>query len=493
MTQLTRLATRATTTTSATLGLSLGLGLVMLTVGCATAPPPRAPPLLDVAAPAIWSAREDVGGSPDLTWWTDFGVPELNDAVQTALERNFDLQAAAARLEQASADARMAAADLLPALQVGLNGSKRKQNFIGFPIPGAEDRILSTVSTNFGVSFDLTWEADLWGRLRSGERAALADFQSRAADLRGAQLSLAGQTVKAWFAVAEAEQQLQLAGATVDSFNTSTDQVRQRFEQGLRPSLDVRLALSSLANAQALQAQRRQQLDAAVRQIEVLLGRYASGDLVGSSVLPDTPSAIPGGLPAELVSRRPDLVAAERRVAATGQRLQVARAELYPRISLTAATGTATGALADLVNGDFSIWSLLGNVVQPLFQGGRLRAGIDRAEAREAEELAIYANTALLAFSEVETALAAEALLADREGFLETSAEQSQAAEDIADDRYRAGLGDYITVLESQRLALQAQGDLIAARRLRLENRVDLYLALGGGFGQPGSVSGSQP
>ncbi len=182
-----------------------------------------------------------------------------------------------------------------------------------------------------------------------------------------------------------------------------------------------------------------------------------------------------------------------RRVEASGERLQVARSELYPRISLTGATGTATGALTDLVNGDFSVWSLVANLVQPLFQGGRLRAGIDRAEARAAEELALYANTALVAFSEVETALAAEQLLADREGFLETSAEQSRAAEDIADDRYRAGLGDYIAVLESQRLALQAEGDLISARRLRLENRVDLYLALGGGFSQPRSVSGSQP
>jgi len=155
---------------------------------------------------------------------------------------------------------------------------------------------------------------------------------------------------------------------------------------------------------------------------------------------------------------------------------------------LTSATGTSSGALSDLVNGDFGIWSLLGNVIQPLFQGGRIRAGIDRAEARAAEELAVYANTALLAFSEVETALAADSLLANRAGFLTTSAEQSRAAEDIADDRYRAGLGDYITVLESQRLALQAEGDLIAARRLRLENRVDLYLALGGGFGQSESA-----
>ena len=468
------------------------IALLALVAGCATAPPVELP-ALDVDVPAAWTARADTGASPDLTWWTDFGVPELDELVRTALARNYDLQAAAARLDLAAADARIAAADLQPALQAGLNGSTRKQNFIGFPIPGSEDRVLSSIFSNFGVSLDVTWEVDLWDRLRSGARAALADLQSSAADLRGAQLSLAGQTVKAWFAAAEAERQLRLAEDTVASFRTSAEQTRARFELGLRPSLDVRLALSSLSNAEALRAQRRQQLDAAVRQIEVLLGRYAAGTLATPSDLPDTPPAIPGGLPADLVSRRPDLVAAERRVAAVGQRLRVAQSELYPRISLTGNTGTSTSALRDLIAGDFGIWSLLGNLVQPLFQGGRLRAGVDRAEARAAEELAIYANTALQAFSEVETALAAEELLAERLDHLESSVEQSRAAEQLADDRYRAGLGDYIAVLESQRLALQAEGDLIAGRRQRLENRVDLYLALGGGFDPPPPTIGSQP
>ena len=225
-------------------------------------------------------------------------------------------------------------------------------------------------------------------------------------------------------------------------------------------------------------------MDATVRQLEVLLGRYASATVSTPSTLPDTPPAIPGGLPAALVSRRPDLVAAERRIAAARQRLHVARADLYPRFSLTGSTGTATSALTDLIDGDFGIWSLLGNLLQPVFQGGRLRAGVDRAEARAAEELATYANTALQAFAEVETALAAEEFLAERERHLETSVEQSRAAESLADDRYRIGLDDYVTVLESQRLALQAERDLIGARRQRLENRVDLYLALGGGFDQ---------
>ena len=469
-------------------------GLLLLAGGCATVPL-EDHPALDADVPAAWTARQDAGDGPALTWWTDFGDPALDDAVDSALRQNYDLQATAARLEQALADSRIAGADLQPQLQVGLNGSQRKQNFTGFGFdpgelgfgggdggPGGENRVFSTVFSNYGVSLDLTWEADLWGRLRAGARAALADLQSRAADLRGAQLSLAGQTTKAWFAIAEAQQQLRLAEASVASFRASSEQVRQRFEQGLRPALDVRLALSNLASAEALREQRGQQLDAAVRQIEVLMGRYADGSVPAPAALPAAPAVIPGGLPSELVRRRPDVVSAERRIASARERLRVAQRDLYPRFTLTASTGTASSALQDLVKRDFSVWSLIGNVVQPLLQGGRLRAAVDRAEARAAEELAVYANTALQAFSEVETALAAEEYLVERERHLAISAEQSRAAEAIADERYRSGLDDYITVLESQRLALQAEGDLIAARRLRLENRVDLYLALGGGF-----------
>jgi len=457
--------------------------LTVLVSSCATAPPID-PPALEIVTPDSWTTTVDIGPTPDYAWWSDFGDRALDEAVNTALAQNYDLQAAAARLEQAAADSRLAAADLQPIVEAGLNGSRRRQNFIGFPIPGSEGRVLSTEFANYGVSLDTVWEIDLWGRLRSGVRAAMADLQSRAADLRGAQLSIAGQTVKTWFAIAEAQQQLRLAEATVASFSTSSGHVRERFEQGLRPSLDLRLSLSNLSNAEALRDLRRQQMDASIRQLEALLGRYASATLSTPSTLPDTPPGIPGGLPSELVSRRPDLIAAERRIAAASQRLNVTRSDLYPRFSLTGSAGTATGALTDLIDGNFGVWSLLGNLLQPVFQGGRLRAGIDRAEARAAEELATYANTALQAFAEVETALAAATLLAQRERHLRVSVEQSRAAESLADDRYRTGLEDYITVLESQRLALQAEGDLITARRQRLENHVDLYLALGGGFGQ---------
>ena len=454
-----------------------------LGAGCVTALPVERP-AIQVPVPAAWTAADAAGGEVDPDWWTDFGDDELSAAIGTVLERNLDLRAAGARLEVAAAEARVAAAALQPQVQASYSGSRRKQNFVGFPIPGAEDRVLSTVFTNQGISLDTTWEVDLWGRLRTSEQAALADLQRSAADLRGAQLSIAGQTAKAWFAIAEARQQVLLSEATVQSFGDSVDRVRDRFESGVRPALDLRLAMLNLSNARAQLAQRRQQLDASTRQLEVLLAKYASGDISPPPDLPAMPPAIPAGVPADLVARRPDLVAAERQVAASEARLQVARRDLLPSFSLTANTGTSTNALRSLLNGDFAVWGLVGNVLAPLWQGGRLRAQISRAEAQVAEVLATYVNTALVAYSEVETALAAEEYMAERVAHLTTSVEQARAAERLADERYRTGLDTYITVLDSQRSLFQAQSELIAARRLRLENRVDLYLALGGGFEQ---------
>ena len=459
--------------------------LAMVTVpavGCAGALPID-PPDLSMPIPDAWTAAEVPYGQVAPDWWAAFDDDGLSDAIELALARNLDLQAAAARLELAAADARAAAGALSPTLQASYSGSRRKQNFIGFPIPGSEDRVLSTIFTNHGISLDTVWEVDLWGRLRGSEQAALADLQRAGADLRGAQLSLAGQTAKTWFAIAEARQQVLLSESTVESFRESVELVRQRFEAGVRPALDLRLALLNLSNAQAQLAERRRQHDAARRQLDLLLARYASGE-VATAELPGMPPPVPGGVPAELVARRPDLAAAERQVAASEARLRVARRDLLPGINLTGNTGTATNALLSLLNGDFGVWGLVTNLVAPLWQGGRLRANIDRAEAQVAEVLANYVNTALTAYGEVETALAAEEYLADRVIYLETSVREARAAEQLADERYRTGLDTYITVLDSQRSAFQAEAELIAARRLRLENRVDLYLALGGGFEQ---------
>jgi len=194
-------------------------------------------------------------------------------------------------------------------------------------------------------------------------------------------------------------------------------------------------------------------------------------------------------MPADLVARRPDLAAAERRLVAADQRFRAARAALYPRLSLTASSGTSSNQLTDLVDGNFSVWSLVGNLTAPLFQAGRLRAGVDLAAAGIDEDFALYVGTALRAYSEVEGSLAAEQYLAERIRYLQDAARQSLAAQRQAEERYRSGLTDYITVLEAQRRYFEAQSAFLAGRRERLDNRVDLYLALGGGFRAQGLQS----
>ena len=459
--------------------LLLSLSLLLLTLGCVSAPLIHNLEL-DGAVPDQWTAASTPIGDVGQTWWRDFRQPALNAALETALQRNYDLRAAAARVEQAQAQAKIAGANLQPQAQIGLGTARRKQNFVGFPIPG--DGIASSTSTNLGVSLNVTWEVDLWGRLGARTSAAVADYQLTAADFHGARLSIAGQTAKAWFTTAGAYQQVRLAEQTVDSFRSSTEQVRQRFLSGIRPPLDLRLSLANLAESEALLELRREQLDRAVRQLEVLLGRYPGRDITTPENFPITPADLPAGLPSELIARRPDLVAAERRLAAADQRWLAARRELYPRLSLTASGGTATRALVDLVDGNFKVWSLVANLVQPIFESGRLRANVDRAESVSDEAVAMYVGTALRAYAEVESALAAEETLTERQRYLTYAAQQSRAAERLAEDRYRRGLSDYVTVLASQRRALDAESGLIDARRRGLDNRVDLYLALGGGF-----------
>lgn len=468
-------------------GATLALALVA-GAACATTAPARQPaPAIPV--PEAWSGAATGGATGDAVpaaelagWWNDFGDPRLDALVREALAANADVLAAAARVRQAEASARIAGADLKPALDAGLLATRRKQNFVGFPIPGSDGDVLSTQYSNFGVSLNLSWEIDLWGRLGARAREGLAGWQASRAEFEAARLSIAGQTAKAWFALAEISMQRDLAISTVNSFRRSVNQTRDRFERGIRPSLDLRLALAQLAAAEAALQGRLQELDATTRQLEALVGRYPDADLQVPGELLPLPAPVPAGLPAELVSRRPDLAVAERRLAASGQRLDAARASLYPRLALTASGGTSTQELGDLVDGNFSVWSLGANLLAPLFQGGRLRAGVDLSAAGVDEATAAYLGLALRAYSEVEATLAAETFIAARVAHLQEAATQSLAAERLADDRYRAGLGDYITVLEAQRRSIEAQAALISSRHQHVANRVDLYLALGGGF-----------
>lgn len=438
--------------------------------------------------PSKWTARAALPDSSavqaDTTlslWWTRFNDPQLDSLVTRALTHNYNLKIAAGRLHAARAQAKIAGAPLYPQVNLGFNSSKRRQNFIGLPIPGSGG-VLSTTSTSYGLSADLSWEIDLWRRLSAGKSAALADFQAAQADLYGARLSLVAQTSRAWFTAIEARRQLELARATLENLRLVNAQIQSRYERGIRSSLDLRLSLSNVATTEAVVVQRQQGFDSTIRQLEILLGRYPAAEMAVGSDLPAMPGPVPAGLPANLIARRPDLVIAERRVAASSARVSEAKRAQYPRISLTSSAGTTSNQLTNLLKGDFFVWSLAGNLLQPLFQGGRLRAGVELARANHEQTLAGFAEQALRAYGEVESALAAETFLAAQERALQVATEQAVAARELAETRYASGLSDVITMLEAQRRAFDAEGQYITVRRQRLESRVNLYLALGGDF-----------
>ncbi|GAB4367663.1 MAG: multidrug efflux RND transporter outer membrane channel subunit OprM [Acidobacteriota bacterium] len=468
--------------------------LVVLT-GCASAPHRE---LADagVAVPDAWGTPASAA-EPASDWIASFGEPGLVAAVGRALERNHDLLAAAARVEAAAAEARIAGADLLPSVSAGANASRRGQTFVGFPIPGRENTPLTTITNSFGVSLDVSWEADFWGRLRAARRAALAEHAAGGEDRRALALSLAGQTAKAWFAVVEARLQRDLAESTLDAWRRSLESVERRYRRGLVGPLDLRLARSNVASAESLVALRRDALERAERQLRLLEGDYpAAGAELLPADLPPLPQPVPAGLPAELVARRPDLRAAEHRLSAAGLRVAAARAARYPSFTLTASGGAASNDLQDVLRGDFSVWNLGAALFAPLFAGGRLAAQVERADALSREALHRFASATLAAFREVENALASERHLRRRAEALDQAAREADAALALAQRQYEQGLVDYPTVLDAQRRALAARSELLAVRREALTNRVDLHLALGGDFAvssDPQQTAGVSP
>ncbi|MAF27295.1 MAG: efflux transporter outer membrane subunit [Gemmatimonadota bacterium] len=451
----------------------------LLTAGCASSPP-RTPTRLAPDFPSSFTAAPpDSAAGSAAGFWESLGDPRLPGLVEEALLHNRDLAAAAAGVEAAAAEARMAGAGLLPGVQAGLQRTRSRQVFVGLPIPGGSGGGISSTSTGYGASVDVSWEVDLWGRVRAAASAGVASYEATAAEYEAARLSIAAQTVKSWFAVVEARQQEELARATVGSYRAAESRVRERYRRGLRPSLDLRLLRAEAAGAEAVLADRRIALDRLTRSLEVLLGRYPAGEMHPEGPLP-IPESVPAGLPADLLLRRPDLVAAERRLAAAGAARSEARRALLPRISLTASGGRTSSALQDLTEGDFSTWGLVAGVLQPLFQRGKLRARVAQAGAIEDQALAAWAGDVLGACAEVEGLLAADAHLAEAEAARREAARESQEAERLATERYESGLSDVIMLLQARRGAHAAESGLVAVRLRRLVNRVDLHLALGG-------------
>jgi len=457
---------------------SLLLAAIAGLTGC-TGPSSSAP---DAFAGLSWPQQFSDGQTKTPAgagWLNDFNDHTLEALVQEALANNPDLRVTAAKLDAAQAALRIAGTDLTPSLTLKAATSRvKRNNTSGFSIT-------SSRTERYTPSMDLAWELDIWGRLRDSQFASRMDAEQAAANLQAARLSLAANTAKGWFDLAETELQTQLAIQTHQSYTNNLAVLEEGLQRGLTKALDVRLMRTSARNAESTLLQRQRERDASRRSLEILLGRYPKSEIALSAGLPTLTNAVPAGLPAQLIERRPDVLATQRAYLAAHRRVDSARKDRLPKISLSASAGTSTSELKDVLDVNNNIWNLAANLSRPIFDGGRIRSNIDRTRALREQARYTYVQTTLQAFAEVETTLNAETFLTQQETALRAAVQEAIEAEKLAQEDYLAGLADIVTVLESQRRVFDAKRSLLQLQNQRLQNRIDLYLALGGEFAAP--------
>jgi NodT family efflux transporter outer membrane factor (OMF) lipoprotein len=300
-----------------------------------------------------------------------------------------------------------------------------------------------------------------------------------------ARLSLAANTVQTAVTLAEAESLERLAEENIRVRKTQLGILERQMDRGIDPeraALDVSLSRADLARAESTLVQRQRTVDETRRTLETLMGGYPAGREQGMGGLPTLRGAVPAGLPSEMLLRRPDLRAAERRVAAALADESSAKKALLPSFRLTGSFGRTTQEIEKLIRPETALWNIASQAAQTLFQGGRLKAGIDLERARYDENLQTYASSVLTAFREVETALAAERFLTEQEAALQQAAEMAEQSEKLALGQYEKGLSEVLTLLDTRQRAFDARSALIAVKAQHLRNRAALHLALGGDF-----------
>tara|TARA_R110002073_G_scaffold139020_4_gene288884 strand:+ start:279 stop:1664 length:1386 start_codon:yes stop_codon:yes gene_type:complete len=439
----------------------------LLTTSCASAPPFASTDAGVTPAP-VWTSAPDLSADQLDDWVASFNDPALARLVSQADSANYNLAAAVARYDAALASARSANSGRMPSIGASGGATQREAN--------------AGSSTTYTLGASVSWEADIWGRLGDRAQAGLADARASEADLQAARLSVAASVAKGWFFLIEARLQSELAAFDVETKEQSLSLVDRRFQRGVSRSSDVRTARSALASSQAALASRLRTEAAAARSLEILLGEYPDGELPHDVDLPELGPLAGVGAPGDLLARRPDVVAAEARLASAGYRASEARKALLPRLSLTGSADTSGLDLGDLIDSDALIGSLIGNLTAPIFSGGALRAERDRTLASARAQLAVYANTVLTAWREAEDAIHADRILAERVEALTAAAEEAAAAEELVLRQYTSGVATIFELLDAQSRRISSESFLISARRERATNRVDLYLAIAGNY-----------
>jgi len=454
--------------------------------GCTVGPNYARPP---VGEPALF--KSDGAGEPappiPTEWWRLYGDPQLDQLIATAHASNQTLRQAVARVDQARALARVAGSYLYPSISLDPQFSRtrysanRKSTFTGQPVQ-------SGITLNdFLIPFDLTYEIDVWGRVRRSFESARAQAAASADDLGVVRLTVETDVAQFYYSLRSLDAQIQILTDTVTSYR---EQVRLLSAQ-LRAGLVSPIVLNQ-AQAQ-LQATLAQQLDVERARADlehalaILCGRPAPSFAVAVNPLHEaSPPAVPPGLPAQLLARRPDVAEAEQNVVAANAQIGVATADFFPRFMLTSLAGLQSAALSTLFNWQSRAASILPSVSFPIFEGGRLRANLESTRAFYRQAIAAYVNQVLIAYGDVEDALTDLHALSDEVGSLREAMSASRNYLRLATVQYTQGLTDYLLVIDAERTLLANQLSLAQAVNLQVGASIRLIKALGGGWDPSG-------
>ncbi len=482
----------------------LAAAVPLILAGCGLKQPPAGADIMPESArgqiPGQWAGGHRSGNVvPD--WIRTFGDSELTALVADAVTRNPDLRAAAALVEASRAAVRVAASSLYPGIAMkGLGERQGKElrgsldqgidppTFGGLGVPdsggSAGNRSVDSSSQRwvYGLGIGAAWEADVWGRVRSKKAAAKSESAALEADYEFARQSLAAAVARAYFSTIEASQQAANAQETLDLYQEYLKLTDVRKQQGHASDFELAQIKSRTAGAQdalyIAQAARAQ----AIRAIEVVTSHYPAGKLATRRSFPRQPKGVPAGLPAQLLERRPDLIASERRFAAAFHRVNEARTARLPRFAISATSGLGTAQLDNVGVLDAFTWSLAAGITQPIFLGGQLKAAQDVRSAEQKAAVASYVGVALRAFQDVEDALAADYYLRKREGALTDMVASSADSVKLGRLQLDQGQVDMFTILRLAGENLAGKIELTKIRASRLRERANLHLALGGSF-----------
>ncbi len=458
---------------------ALLLAVMAILGGCVVTPSPAPEEIRESALQGTeirdeWSADRPAAGPISDYWLSTFADPRLDALVDEAILRNPDLRVAATRVEQSAAYAEIARAALRPSLS--LLGTASGSGTGGSDFSSGLQGLLLSAS----------WELDLWGRLRYGRNAAEQSYASAQADFEFARQSLAAQVARSWFIAIDARLSLEAATSMAQAARELLRLSEDRKRVGIDSGRDVALARANLDTFEDMVRQAQQASEQAARSLELILGRYPAAELQAAEAFPALPGPVPVGMPLQMLERRPDMVAAERRVAAAFDRVGEAKAAQLPQITLTAGFGSLTSDVLefqdDYENPAFGVGV---GLLAPIYQGGQLKAQVAVRTAEQAEALARYAGQALTAIGDVENALGTSRLLAERVDLLSRAlAEQERALEsDLT--AYRVGRQDLRPVQQQQVQVQSARMALLRVQSEQLVQRVNLHLALGGSFAEP--------